>query len=141
MAMPEGAFTDSKRKPTAPGIRRALGRSAGAWDELLAWMAERFPPLTLEWGFADENWGWILKVSRTKRTIVRLIPREKRFRAAIILGEKAVRQVLAEGLPAPAAQALRQARKYPEGRIMPCEIRFKRELPPVKQMLDAKMSR
>jgi hypothetical protein len=86
------------------------------------------------------EWGWSLRVKRKKRTIIYLLPCRKYFRATLILGDKAVRRSRRSRLPEPVLAGLRAAKKYPEGRVVRFEIRFKRELPAIMQLVEAKMA-
>jgi hypothetical protein len=138
--MAEGVFPDSTRKPVSAELERELGRSWQAWQALGDWLSERFSPLTEEWRYAGAQWGWSLRVKRKKRTILYLLPCRKYFRVTLILGEKAVQKAQRLELPEPVLVQIRDAKKYPEGRVLRFEIRFKRELPAIEQLVGAKMS-
>ncbi len=81
-----------------------------------------------------------MRVKRKKRTIIYLLPCRKYFRVTLILGEKAVKNVLQSELPEPVVTEIKRAKKYPEGRVVRFEIRFKKELPAIMHLADAKMS-
>jgi hypothetical protein len=138
--MAEGAFDDPKRKPISTDIERELGRSWLAWNSLTSWLSEDFSSLTDEWRFTGEQCGWSLRIKRKKRTIIYLLPCRKYFRVTLILGDKAVKKALQSALPNSLVKEIRLAKKYPEGRVLRFEIRFKEELPTLMQLVDAKMS-
>ena len=138
--MAEGAFVDSKKRPTSRDTARKLGRSWAAWQALIGWLSERYGPLTEEWRFTGEEWGWSLRAKRKTRTIIYLLPCRKHFRATLILGEKAVKKALQSELPELVVTEVRRAKKYPEGRVVRLEVRFKKELPAIMRLVEAKMS-
>jgi len=138
--MAEGVFNDRTSEPTPADLARELGRSWAAWQALMSWLSERFLPLTEEWRYAGAEWGWSLRVKRKKRTIIYLLPCRKYFRVTLILGEKAVQRSQQSGLPQPVLEEIRDAKKYPEGRVVRFEIRLKKELPAILQLVEAKMS-
>ncbi len=138
--MAEGAFADSTRRPTARDLARELGRSWAAWQVLVGWLSERYAPLSEEWRFAGAQWGWSLRAKRKTRTIIYLLPCRKHFRVTLILGDKAVKQALRSELPEPVVTELRLAKRYPEGRVIRFEVRFKKQLPPIYRLVGAKMS-
>lgn len=138
--MGEGAFGDSTRRPSSEDVARELGGSWKAWQALTGWLSDRFAPLTEEWRFMGAQWGWSLRVKRKKRTIIYLLPCQKYFRVTLILGDKAVKKVLQSDLPELVMTEIRRSKKYPEGRVVRFEIRFKKELPAIIRLVDAKMS-
>lgn len=138
--MEEGVFGVSTRRPTSEDVARELGRSWAAWQTLMSGLSDRFPPLTEEWKFAGAHGGWSLKVKRKKRTVIYLRPCRKYFRVALILGDKAVKKALQSELPKPVVTEVRRAKKYPEGRVLRFEIRFKKELSAIMHLAEAKMS-
>lgn len=138
--MAEGAFDDPKSKPITADIERELGRSWSTWHSLTRWLSENYSPLIDDWRFTGEQWGWSLRVKHKKRTIIYLFPCRKYFRVTLILGDKAVKKALQSTLPESLVKEIRQAKKYPEGRVLRFEIRFKKELSSLRQLVDAKMS-
>jgi hypothetical protein len=132
-------FGDKARMPGSEEVARELGRSWAAWEALTTWLQARFEPVAEEWAFGGEKWGWTLRVKRKKRTIIYLTPCSKYFRVGFVLGEKAVKSALKCALPAGVASEIKTAQKYPEGRVVRLEIRFKKELAAVKMLAEAKM--
>ena len=138
--MAEGAFDDPKRRPTSSDIESELGRSWSAWHTLTSWLSEHFSPLTDEWRFTGEQWGWSWRIKRKKRTIIYLLPCRKYFRVTLILGDKAVKKALQSPLPDSLVKEISLAKKYPEGRVLRFEIRSKKDLPSLLHLVNAKMS-
>lgn len=133
-------FDDKTRKPKPAELWEALGRSSAAWQALTEWLAEQYDPLTEDWNFAGRQWGWSLRLKRIKRTVLYLTPGDKRFRVGLVLGDKAVAVALKTKLPAEIVKQIKTARKYAEGRGIRLDIRFKKDLAPVKLLAEAKMA-
>jgi hypothetical protein len=72
----------------------ALGKSAGAWKELIAWFAEKRVN-GREWKSISPKHGWSLRLSAKKRNIVHLLPCDGCLRVAFIFGDRAVKAALA----------------------------------------------
>jgi hypothetical protein len=138
--MAEGAFDDIRKRPSRNDLARELGRSWAAWKDLTGALSGRFGPLTEDWRYAGDRWGWSLRLKRKDRTIVYLLPCRKFFRVTMVLGDKAVRKALASELPEEVVTAIKGAKKYPEGTALRFEVRFKKELPPVVRLVESKMS-
>ena len=78
-------------------------------------------------------------MKRKKRAILYLTPRSKHFLVGFALGEKAVKIALDSGLPPTVASTVENAKRYPEGRAVRLEIRFKKDLAGVRILAEAKM--
>jgi hypothetical protein len=133
-------FDDKEHKPTAVELAEALGRSSRLWDGLVDHLSAEFDPLSVEWGFSGQQWGWSVRLKHKKRAIVYLTPREKHFLAGFALGEKAVQAAHAAGLPASVLECIDNAPKYAEGRGVRFEVRTKKDLEAVRQVAAIKMA-
>jgi hypothetical protein len=133
-------FDNKEKQPTTADIRRELGRSAAVWQELTEWLAERFDPLTEEWNFPGQKWGWSLRLKYKKRAVLYLTPREKYFHVGFVLGEKAVNAALKMNLPTSVVKEVKIAPKYAEGRGIRLDVRYKKDLAAVKILAEAKMA-
>ena len=133
------AFADKQTQPSPAALKRVLGRSAAAWDELTAHVAAEFAPLEQTWIYPAANWGWALRLKQKKRTVLYMTPMEKHFIAGLMLGDKAVKAAQGAGLPRETLKELDEARKYAEGRGIRMEIRFKKDLEVVKKLAAVKM--
>jgi hypothetical protein len=133
-------FDDKDKQPQSADLRSALGRSAGAWQELVSWLEQEYAPLAKDWIYSGQQWGWSLRLKQKKRAILYLTPREKFFHAGLVLGEKAAKVALAMDLPTDAAKEVKTAKRYAEGRAIRLDVRFKKDLGAVKMLARAKMS-
>ena len=132
-------FVDFPHPPEPADIRRALGRSAAAWDALRTNISKRFGQVTESWAVPAKKYGWSLRLMQKKRTILHLGPRSKHFVVAIILGEKAVAAIRESGLSPEVIAMVENATKFTEGRVIRFEIRSKKQIGVVEELAKIKM--
>jgi Protein of unknown function (DUF3788) len=135
-----GAFYDSSTPPSPAALRKALGRSARLWDQLVSGVAEAHYPITEQWNFGGAKFGWSLRLRRKDRTVLYLIPQEKGFLAGVVLGEKAVTAAHASGLPPLILTLLDATPRYAEGRGLRLPVATRRDVDSVLGLVAAKMS-
>ena len=133
-------FDDKGKPPKPKDLQTALGRSHDSWESLTGWLADRFEPVVQEWNFAGKDWGWSMRLKHKKRAILYLTPQEKQFLVGLVLGEKAVAKALAMDLTVDVVKEIKTAKRYPEGRALRFEIRFKKDLQTIRKLAEAKMS-
>ncbi|UCG52815.1 MAG: DUF3788 family protein [Candidatus Latescibacterota bacterium] len=134
------AFDDKTKLPKTSQLYRELGRSATVWRALTEWLAENYDPLDQQWVFYAQNWGWTLKLVHKKRTVLYMTPCRRYFLVGFMLGEKAASCALEMDLPKGVAETIKTAKKYVEGRAVRLEVRYKKDLPIVQRVAEAKMS-
>jgi len=134
------AFDDPSRQPEARELQRVLGKSAALWTQLVAYVTDRFGPLSEEWNFPGAKYGWSLRLKRKERVIVYLTPQEGEFRVGVALGEKAVKAAHERGLPAAVLSLIDGAPRYPEGRGVRLSVTGRAALAVAKHLADAKMA-
>src|SRR5208283_1824691 len=108
------AFIDKAATPTSEEIRAALGESNEVWKTLVDWLAEQ-GVAEQEWKSISPKYGWSLRLKLKKRTIVHLSPCNGCFRAAFILGDKAVAAARQSDLSKDVLKLLDAAIRYAEG--------------------------
>ena len=108
--MKPNAFIGKKDPPTDKELASVLGPSKQLWEKLISDL--RLDP---EWSSYSPKAGWSLKLKQKKRTILYLGPCEGSFRAAFVLGDKAITAVKATQLPKRVLKIITEAKKYPEG--------------------------
>ena len=133
--MQPNAFIGKKSKPTARELSAALGPSYPLWQKLIA-----EPQLTPEWNSYSPKAGWSLKLKQKSRTILYLGPCNGSFRAAFVLGDKALAAAKASNLPKSALKLLAEARKYPEGNAIRFEEVTAADLPSIATLAQIKIA-
>jgi hypothetical protein len=133
------AFGDKSAKPKVNALKKTLGRTSSHWDNLVAYIAGEYAPLDNTWNFGGANWGWSLRLTHKKRTILYMTPCKGRFLVGFVLGEKAVKAARCSALPRSTVVAINKAKKYAEGRAVRIEIKNKSDLAVVKTLASVKM--
>jgi len=134
------ALDDKSKEPDDDVLAEVLGKSKELWDAILAYLAEEYPGVQNEWGFAGAKYGWSLRPKFKKRTILYLVPGRGSFTASFALGEKAVAAAEESTLPASILEAIRNARQYAEGRGVWIEVQRRAEVESIKKLIEIKMS-
>ena len=109
-------FADKAHPPTEDELRGALGGAYAAWSALQAEVSARVPGIAGVWGFTSKSTGWGLRLRHKERVIVYMTPCAGHFLVSLALGEKAIAQALAAGLPDEVIEAIDAAPRYAEGR-------------------------
>lgn len=134
------ALDDKSKEPDDDMLTEVLGRSKGLWDAILAYLAEQYPGVQNEWGFAGAKYGWGLRSKHKKRTILYLIPQKGSFLVGFVLGERAVATAEASTLGAPILEMIRSAPRYAEGRGFRFEVRRRDEIHTIQELIRIKMT-
>ncbi len=134
------AFDDKSQKPLAADLQSVLGRSSAHWDNLVAHIAAEFAPLDAAWIFAGAKWGWSLRLKQKKRTVLYMTPCSKHFLVGFALGEKAVKAAHALPLSDSILATIDGATKYAEGRGIRIEVKTKKDLAAVMELVAVKMT-
>ena len=133
-------FDDKAKQPEDTDLARVLKRSFASWNKLKALIASRFPPLSVDWGFAGKTYGWGLRLKQKKRTVLYMTPCEGHFLASFALGEKAVAAAHISDLPTTVLQFIDSAKKYAEGRGVRLKVRNAKDVRYVETLAVIKMS-
>jgi hypothetical protein len=138
--MPENPFTDKNTKPDDKSLAKVLGESNKLWNDLKRHLRESYGELIEEWKFYSPKYGWTLKVLKKKRNLFFFSPRPNAFRVSFVFGEKAVSHIEASNLPEKIKIAIRNARKYAEGRGISLEVKSVDEIEEIKKLVEIKLS-
>ena len=133
-------FDDKARQPTEADLARALKGSFDSWNDLKERIAERFTPLSFEWGFAGKEYGWGLRLKHKKRTVLYMTPGAGYFLASFALGEKAVQAAHQNNLPSSILKNIDGARKYAEGRGVRLRVTSASDVRNIEKLAVSKMS-
>ncbi|MBI2498285.1 MAG: DUF3788 family protein [Opitutae bacterium] len=111
---PAAAFPDKKQKPGDAELSSALGRAAPPVGKVLMTLRAERPDVVTAWQFSERS-GWYLLLLHKKRRLLYLVPQRGNFRLVMILGRKAIAELLEGPYDRRTARLLRTARHYPEG--------------------------
>jgi hypothetical protein len=112
--LPQNAFSDSAKAPTATELEAALGGAYAQWEAYLEHLREAHAPLSEEWKKGKS--GWMMLTKRKTRTVCYLFPGNGHFTVAFVLGQKAVEVMRQTKLPKKIMDSMEEARPYAEGR-------------------------
>ncbi len=130
-------FTDKEKTPDAVMLEHALGKTYTLWQEIEAFALKAHPKATFLWNYANK-YGWSLRIMEPKRAIVYLLPRDGFFKTAFVFGAKATEQVLQSNVDKTIKTELEQAKPYAEGRGIRIEVRTKKQLNDIKELVKIK---
>ncbi len=133
------AFIGRPKAPAETDVAAALGKAKAAWDLLVVDMARELGLDAREWKCVGKKYGWSLRLMKGKRNIVHLSPCEGSFRAAIIMGDKAVKVARESRLGRAAAKLLDDAPRYPEGTGLRFEVSSEKAIPLIHKLARIKL--
>jgi hypothetical protein len=134
------AFIGKSAHPTAAEVTSALGETNQLWNELVEWLAQKHGVKDQEWTCSGAKYGWALRLKLKKRAILYLGPCEGCFRAALVLGDRAI-QAVHESSPSKALQKLiDEAPRYPEGTGIRILVKRSADLAAVRKLAVIKLA-
>jgi hypothetical protein len=133
------AFIGKATLPTEHEVSAALGSTAEVWKQLVNWLAEQ-GVADQEWKSSSPKYGWSLRMKLKKRTIVYLGPCNGCFRAAFVLGDRAVAAARKSDLSKTALKLLDEAPRYAEGTGVRLMVRASEDLADVRQLAIIKLA-
>jgi hypothetical protein len=133
------AFVGKSAQPTHAEVSAALGASAGAWKQLIDWLAEQGVD-EQESGPATPKYGWSLRLKFKKRRIVYLSPCVGCFQVSFALGDKAIAAALESDLSKPVLKAIRDAPRYGEGTGVRLVVKGPKDLASIRKLALIKLA-
>lgn len=130
---------DKSKKPDDDQLKEALGRTKRLWDELITHVEAEYEPVTQDWNFSGEKYGWSARLKRKKRTILYLIPCRRYFLCAFVFGGKATETARQSELPSDVMKTINEAPVYGEGRGFRLEVKKKQDAEIMKKLAAIKM--
>jgi len=106
---------------------------------LVDWLAEQ-GVAEQEWNSFSVKYGWSLRLKMKKRTIVHLSPCSGCFRAAFILGDKAVAAARQSDLSREVLKLLDSATRYAEGTGIRLLVKQKKDLAAIRKLAAIKLA-
>ncbi|HSG29560.1 MAG TPA: DUF3788 domain-containing protein [Candidatus Krumholzibacterium sp.] len=134
------AFMDEENAPDREGLSEVLGVAMICWDDLRAYLAEKYDPLEEIWKFGGAKYGWTLRMIHKKRTILYMTPVKGEVLVGFVLGEKAVKIARELGVDPDVMEIVEEAPRYAEGRGVRIGVRSKADLQGIKKLAEAKMA-
>ena len=134
-----GYFDNPEHAPDKKDIAEALSELAAMWDDIVGFVTDSFPQVTIKWMYSKGG-GWTNRMISKKRTVVYLTPCERYFIVGLVYGQRATDAALASGLPDEIKDIIHSARVYAEGRGIRLEIRDSVNVEHIKDMISIKMA-
>ncbi|HVN94040.1 MAG TPA: DUF3788 family protein [Terracidiphilus sp.] len=134
------AFIGQTNPPSEKEIASTLGHAVDSWTELIAWLEKKGIAIGDWHSISPQKYGWGLRPSLKKRTILYLGPCEGCFRTSFVLGDKAVAAALASGLPKTILTEISEARRYAEGTGIRVMVRKPGDLAAVRKLVEIKLA-
>ena len=131
---------DKSKKPDDNTLAEVLGRTKRLWDDLINHIVQEYEPVTQEWSFGGEKYGWSIRLKRKKRTILYLIPYRRYFLCAFVFGGKATEAARQSDLPSDVLKTINEAPVYGEGRGFRLEVKKKLDVEAMKKLAAIKMA-
>lgn len=132
------AFVGRKTPPTEKEVAETLGPAAALWTELIDWLAGQGIAAG-DWRSVSPKYGWGLRPTLKKRTILYLGPCDGCFRVSFVLGDKAVAAANASELPKSVLKEIAGARRYAEGTGVALFVRKAADLAPIRKLVAIKL--
>jgi Protein of unknown function (DUF3788) len=133
------AFIGKAATPTSEEVSSVLGESNEVWKTLIDWFAQQ-GVAEREWNSFSLKYGWSLRLKLKKRTIVHLSPCNGCFRAAFILGDKAVAAARQSDLSRNILKLIDDATRYAEGTGIRLVVKQKKDLAAIRKLALIKLA-
>jgi hypothetical protein len=134
------AFINHTAQPTPSEIESALHPTAALWQGLIEWLGAEHGVSGQEWKSTSPKYGWSLRMKLKQRTIVYLAPCNGCFRAAFVLGARAVAAAHQTNLPESVVKAIDKAPRYAEGTGVALIVRGPDDLVAVQKIAQIKLA-
>jgi hypothetical protein len=133
------AFIGKLSPPAETDIETVLGNTTELWRDLIHWFAD-LGVAEQEWKSTSPKYGWSLRLKIKKRTIIYLAPCHGCFRAAFVLGDRAVEAARKISLPKKTLQLLNEAPRYAEGTGLRLIVKEAKDLSSIRKIASVKLA-
>jgi hypothetical protein len=137
--MSASIFDDKLLKPEEEALKQALGEFYDFWQEIKQFITANWGAFIEEWRFYNQRSGWLLKILIKKRNLFFFVPTAGGFSLSFIFGDRAAAAIDAGDFPENIKDALRNAKKYMEGRGLSVDIKTAQEIGIAKKLIAVKM--
>jgi len=134
------AFIGRKVHPTVGELTAALGEKIELWNELIDWLASEHGVADQDWTCSGAKYGWSLRLKLKKRAILYLGPCDGCFRAALVLGDRAIQAARNGSLSKALEKLLDEAPRYPEGTGVRLLVKRRTDLAAVRKLAAIKLA-
>lgn len=137
---PANAFIGRTIQPSPAETAAALGPSAKAWDQLVAWLDSDHGVNGREWNSSGPKHGWTLRLKIKKRNILYLAPCNACFRVALVLGDRAIAAARQSNPSKSLLKTLDEATGYAEGTAIRLIVKGSKDLAPIRKLALIKLA-
>lgn len=138
--MDTSIFTDKTKTPNEKDLVAALGKTYQLWQDIVNEVYLKYPNVVSEWKFPGQKHGWSFKMKDKKRSIIYLLPRDKRFMVAFNFGQKAFEKIMESNISNEIKDSLEAVRAYVEGRGIRIEVKNQKPLKDISELIDIKLA-
>ena len=138
--MDTSIFIDNTYKPEQKDLIAALGKTYNLWQDIINLVYLKYPNAVSDWNFPGQKYGWSFKIKDKKRAIIYLLPRDKRFLVAFNFGQKAFEKIMDSNISEEIKHSLESAKVYVEGRGIRIEVKNRKSLKDISQLIDIKLA-
>lgn len=138
--MAASIFDDKNKKPDDKMLKDALGKTYKLWEQTKKHIKKEYGEVTEDWRFYNVRSGWLLKTLLKKRNLFFFVPVKDFFKLSFIFGDRAVDAVQKSDLTDNIKTALKNAKKYMEGRGLSIEVKSIEDLEIAKKLLEIKIN-
>jgi len=133
-------FLDKAKTPTTKDLKKGLGSSYDTWKALADFTNKSYPGAKEAWNFYNDKVGWSFRISDKRRVLIYLMPHDKFFQASMVFGQKATNEIFKSDIAESIQTEIKNAKVYPEGRVIRLEIMDKTLLNDIKKLIKIKIS-
>ena len=133
------AFIGKPEKPSDDELTAELGPARVLWDQLIARLAAESNIVVQEWNSYSPKAGWALRLKVKKRNILYLSPCRGGFRAALVLGDRAVEAARQSALPRKVAAIVETGKRYPEGTAVQLDVTGAKDIAAIVKLASIKL--
>ena len=133
-------FSDKNKTPATNDLIKSLGDTYQFWQVIFDYVILKYPKGVEEWNYSGDKFGWSFRVKDKKRILIYMLPRDKFFKVAFVIGQKAVDLILKSPISNEIKLELQSAKVYAEGRGIRIDIKSVLIMQDIKRLIDFKLS-
>jgi|SRR5688572_6729735 len=138
--MDASIFLDKTKRPSQEDLIIALGKSFSYWKSIYDLVYLKYPDASSEWNFPGQKYGWSFRIKDKKRTIIYLLPGDKKLLVAFVFGQRAFEKIIDSKISEEIKLELQSAKVYAEGRGIRIEVKNRMILKDISKLIDIKLA-